>query len=241
MLLSLVTAAALAFAPAPAAGATTCAPARIGEVASISAPAVIVLGERKGTQPDLLRAERVVHRLAKQGPVTLALEAVHREVQPVLDQYAAGRAQPGDLPALLRWSEHWGFPWRPYERLVTSAVVGVDVLAAGLDRGGRPPQGQVVVPPSYIHVLADAMGEHPVPVELEGAFVEAVAWRDHAIARHAVENWSGEGWLVIVADRLHVEGGKGIGWQAQRLTQAPVHTFLLAGGGPCYPGDRVLR
>lgn len=229
--------AAVALASSP----TTCSTVPFSEVWSIPPPAVIVLGERKGTQPDLLRAERVVRRLSRQSAVTLALEAVHHEQQPILDRYAQGAITPFDLPDLLRWREHWSFPWSSYERIVTSAVLGVNVVAVGLDPGPRPPEARFPVPPGYVHVLADAMGEHAMPVTLESSFVELVAWRDHTMAQRAVSAWDGEGYLVILADRLHVEGGKGIGWQVGRLTEAPVHSYLLASTGACYAGDKVLR
>jgi len=221
--------------------ADACAPIGLGKALKAPAPAVFVLGERKGTQPDLARAERVVRRLARKAPVTLALQAVHRSQQPVLDGYARGELAPSDLPGLLGWKGHWGFDFVPYQDLVTAAVDDVQVLAVGLDEQARPPEdAQVQVPPGYTHVLADAMGQHAMPAALAMDFASWMAWRDHAVASAALEGWSGEGYLVILADRLHVEGGKGVSWQAERLTSAPVHTLLLADDGACYPGDRYL-
>jgi hypothetical protein len=84
------------------------------------------------------------------------------------------------------------------------------------------------------------MAGHFMPVPLEAEFVQTVTWMDHRLARAAIEGWKGKGYLVIVADRTHVEGGKGIGWQAQRLTDAPVTTVLLSGPGSCYDKDAYL-
>jgi len=209
--------------------------------ARIPAPAILVLGERKGHHPDLLRAERLVVKLAKSQPVTVALEAIHRDHQGIIDRYEDGDLSPTDLPDLLTWSTYWGFDYWRYERLVTSSVVGASVLAVGLDPGLRPEDARLPIPPGYIHVLGDALG-HPLPVELESRFLQTVAWRDHAIARTAIDGWDGEGFLVILADRLHVEGGLGISWQASRMTEAPVHAFVLANAGsPCYDGDKLFR
>lgn len=214
----------------------------LSTVVGHDAPAVVVLGERKGHQPDLRRAERVVARLAKKGPVTLALEAIHRDHQGVLDAYAVGKVVPADLAGLVDWQDDWGFPWAPYEKLVTSAVIGVDVLAVGMHPTVRPPTSSIPIPPGYIHVLTDAMGEYPMPIEREGQFIQTVAYRDHSIASAAIQSWDRTGFLVILVDRLHVEGGLGVAWQAQRLTDAPVHAYVLAWAeAPCYPGDLVWR
>lgn len=219
-----------------------CARVSIGDIARLPAPAVIVLGERKGHQPDLRRAETIVGKLHRLGKVTLALEAVHRDAQPILDRFAEGGMPASDLPGLLGWDAYWRFPWPPYQGLVGSGAWGVDVIAVGLTPGPSPADAQFPTPPGYVHVLADTMGEHPIPVELESGFVQTVAWRDYALARHAVEGWDGSGWLVLVTDRLHVEGGLGVSWQAQRLTTAPVHAFLLTDAGSrCYAGDQLLR
>lgn len=224
-----------------ASAADACTPVGLGRALSEPAPAVLVLGERKGTQPDLARAERVVRRLARKGAVTLALESVHRAQQPVLDRYARGELAPSDLPGLLGWKSHWGFDWAPYQDLVTAAVDGVTVAAVGLDVEARPPEdAEVQVPPGYTHVLHDAMGQHAMPPRLSMDFASWMAWRDRSIAEAALQAWNGEGYLVILADRLHVEGGKGIAWQAERLTEVPVRALLLADEGACYPGDRYL-
>lgn len=218
-----------------------CAKVGMGHVMSLPAPAVVVLGERKATQPDLVRAHRIVGRLAARAPVTLALEAVDRSVQPVLDEVASTRDIEG-LEDKLAFHEHWGFGYAPYAPLVERAALGVKVVGVGLPRGPRPADVPVPLPPGYMHVLRDGMGEQEVPTELESRFVQMVAYRDHSIASRAIGSWSGEGYLVILADRLHVEGNKGIQWQAQRMTAAPVHAFLLAdAGAACYPGDQILR
>ncbi len=207
----------------------------------IAAPAVLVLGERKGHQPDLLRTERIITRLAKTGPVTVAMEAVHRDHQAVIDKYEAGSLSPTDLPDLLNWRDYWGFDFWPYERIVTASVVGAHVVGVGLDPSMRPEGAQMPIPPGYIHVLEDVL-LHAVPVELESRFVQTVAWRDFAIASAATEAWDGKGHLLILADRLHVEGGHGISWQAARMTEAPVHAFVLANAdSPCYDGDILFR
>lgn len=218
-----------------------CTPSTLGELAQIEAPAVLVLGERKGTQPDLWRATRLVGRLRSTGePVTVALQAVDLDAQPVLDRYGAGEIEPSDLPGLLGWQQHWGFPYRPYERLVTGALHGDRVVGVGVQVERQPPDAVAPRPPGYARILGDAMAGHYMPPELEPAFAQTVSWFDHRTARAAMEGWNGRGFLVVIADRLHVEGGKGIGWQLQRMVEAQVSTVSLGGPGACYEGDLYL-
>ena len=235
MWLGWLTAAALAQVP-------TCEKVGMAQIADLQAPAVVVLGERRGIWPDLLRAERLIHRLKRDHAVTLALEAVHTDKQPVLDQYTDGKIALSDVPELTGWGEYWGIPWASYQGVVSTGAVGVDLIAMGVDAQLRPAEDTVPLPPGYVHVLLEAVGEHAVPVELESQFVQTVAWKDYRMAANAIEKWNGEGVLVVLADRLHVEGGMGVQWQAQLLTQSPVSSVLLADGNtPCYPGDRIWR
>ena len=210
------------------------------DVLAVDPPAILVLGERHGTQPDLWRANRVVRRLSRRGSVTLAIEAVHTRYQPVLDRYARGEVDATALPAQLEWESSWGFPWGPYASLVTAARRGVHVVAAGLDLGPAPTEGTFGIPEGYASILEDSMADHPVPKGLEDGFVRSMAWRDYSIATNAVHGWDGQGYLVILTGRGHVEGGKGVAWQAQALSHANVASFLLAWAHPaCYAGDRV--
>ncbi len=240
--LSLATAGGALLSPAAMAGSCTWVGFR--DVVDVPAPAVIVLGERHGTQPDLNRAAKVVRKLARQAPVSVALEAVHHRFQPILDRYAQDKVEAGDLPALLDWDDSWGFAWRPYAALVTASDLdGVGVIAAGLDLGKKPEEAEIPIPPRYMDLLRPAMGDHPMPASMEPRFVQSMAWRDHEIARRGVEGWDGSGYLVIVTGRGHVEGSKGVGWQAALQTQAPVHAFVLKAGKepPCYAGDRLWK
>ncbi|MEQ1501191.1 MAG: ChaN family lipoprotein [Myxococcota bacterium] len=219
-----------------AAAAGTCEKTTIGKIAAVTAPAVIVLGERKGTLPDLARARRV----------TLALQAVRAEHQDVLDTYSRGEVSIETMPAAIAWETSWGFPFEVYAPLIATArgrgdQPGVKLVAIGGDYLPRPPDQTLTLPPGYITVLADGMGESPVPVELETPFVEFVAWNERQLAERALAAWDGTGVLVIVVDRFHVEGGMGVAWEAQSLTDAPVSAALLAtADGQCYTGDRAL-
>lgn len=215
------------------------------DVVAPEAPAVLVLGERHGYQPDLSRASKVVRALAARAPVRVALEAVHHKYQGVLDAFGRGQLDVSDLALRLDWKESWGFAFRPYAPLVEAGlnVPNVTVVGAGLDLGPKPDTAEVPLPPRYMELLRPAMGEHPVPLEQEGSFVQAMAWRDYAIASAALKDWDGRGYVVIVTGRGHVEGGKGVAWQAEHLTAAPISSFVLKPGKepPCNPGDKLWR
>ena len=227
---------------AAAAWSQTCTFVTGADITATPPPAVVVLGIRRGTQPDLWRASRVAHRLAKQGPVTLALADVPVEGQSVLDRYAEGAVLPSDLPELLSWDSEVGFTWSAYRSLVTGAAWGADVRAVGVDWSVRPSDAILPLPPSYMFVLGEAFGGAPAPVTTEPRIIEMMAWRDHRIAANALEAWSGQGYLVIVVDRFHVEGGKGVQFQASRMTDRAVEAFLVTDAGArCWPSDRVWR
>ena len=220
----------------------TCVPIDASDILEIPPPAVIVLGERHGMQPDLRRAERITKGLQRAAPVTIALEAIHQKHQVVLDNFAANKLEPSALESHFDWQNTWGFPYAPYAPLVTAAERDMTVVAAGLDLGKRPEGRTTPIPNGYINILRDAFGEHEMPIELESQFVQSMAWRDFGIAEAAITGWDQKGYLVILTGRGHVEGGKGVQWQAQRMVSVPVHGFTLAWASPpCYPGDRVWK
>jgi len=118
----------------------------------------------------------------------------------------------------------------------------VDVLLEVPLGERKPPEATLAVPPVYIHALADALGDGPMPPELESRFVEQVAWIDQQLAAKALEGWTGEGFLVVLVDRLHVQGGLGVAWQLERMTETPVSAALLADAGThCVESDRILK
>ncbi len=209
----------------------------------LAAPAVIVLGDRKSTPRDLDRADRLVQALERQGePVTLAFEAIEAEFQPVLEDVERNAIPAAAVAERVDWDDRWGFAFEPYLSLLANGTAGVDLVAAGLPYGIKPADAIVPVPSGYFFALSPTMGDAQVPVAFEETFVQAFAWRAHRIAANALAGWSGEGFLVILADRALVEGGLGVSWQAERLSEAPVRSIVLSNAdSPCHPGDRVWR
>lgn len=215
---------------------------RLEDVANVPSPGVLVLGERHGAKDDMKRALAAVRALSEKHRVTLAMEALHESNQPVLDRFAAGELKPGKLPDSLAWSETWGFPWKPYKKLVLQARAGVPVVAAGLKLGPKPADREVPIPEGYDEFLAELMGPHGhgMSDEVAARFTTSMAWRDFRIAELAVEGWDRQGVLVVLTGRGHVEGGLGTNWHLPQLVDVPVTSVVLAhDGARCLPGDRV--
>lgn len=229
-----------------AALAHPCDDITLEEILEQPAPAVVVLGERHGHKSDMQRAYRVVDGLQDSGaPVTLAIEAVHEDNQSVLDAFAAGEFGKGKLPKKLRWSETWGFAWKPYKKLVSADKQGVRVVAAGLTLGPKPEEREVEIPEGYDAFLMEIMGAHAhaMKPEMKARFSTSMAWRDFRIAELAAEGWSGEGYLVILTGRGHVEGSMGTNWQLAKIPaigETPVVSAVLDhDSARCLEGDRV--
>ena len=219
-----------------------CERVSLGQVVSDPGPGILFLGERHGTTRDLNRAHKIVRKLAKHGEVTLAIEAVPAASQDVLDRLALGKVPFDALPEALQWDQRWGFSFRSYEKLLKLYRRDVRLIGVGQPFELRPEDTTVALPPGYALVLTDAMGDSPVPMELEPRLVQTMAWHDHRMAASALAGWSGQGWLVVLVDRTWLEGGLGAQWQATRLTDASVDAVLLADAGSrCYRGDRLLK
>ena len=221
--------------------ARDCSGVSISAVTADQGPSILVLGERRATQPDLFRAHRLVTALGRTREVTLALEAVDHSRQEALSRLGQQIASTQAIEQALAWKEHSPFSVVPYSPLLRGAKRGVHLLAIGVDRSPRPRGQNLPIPPSYFFSLEPSLSEAHMPVALEPSFVEAMAWRDHRLAKHALAGWNGKGTLVVLVDRFHVEGGKGVSWQLQRMTDVPVRVLLLSNAGAtCQAGESVL-
>ena len=208
-----------------------CETTSLAELAEVDGPVVYVLGERFGHGVDQRRAARLIERLADVGPVQVAVESVHRKYQPVIDAYAARRAEADDLPELLDFETSWGFSWEAYRPVLTlGRTANVKLVAAGLDRGAVPGEVQPPIPPRYLDLLRPSLGEHPLPLGEGQRLVTAYAFRDHALATKAVSGWTGRGALVVIVGSERVFDGAGVPWQLDRLVDVPVKPVILAPG-----------
>jgi hypothetical protein len=189
------------------------------------------------------RAAKVARALRATGkPVTLAVQDFPETHQRQLDDFVDGKLTSDQLFKAMQWPAD--YPTTPYAKLLDVSAHGIDVVAVGVKSGADAMPGEVEVPAGYDDVLVNAAGTvAPWPPQIDGDIARTMAWADLRIARRAQQAWRGEGYLVIVVDRTRVEGGKGVGWQAEKLQSAPVHEFVLAWGGrpPCYDGDKIWK
>lgn len=214
------------------------------EVSASGEPAVLLLGERHGDRGDLRVAHRVLRALAQRGEVTLALEAVHEDHQPVLDAYRAGEGGVRRLRRALHWDQSWGYRWGPYRRLLKLGRRDVALVAAGLTLGPAPEGREVPLPDGYAEELAEVMAAHGMPQDpaVQARFARSMAWRDLRIGELAVEGWSRRGTLVVLTGRGHVQGGRGTEWQLRSRGESRISSALLGlTEEPCGGDDRVLR
>ena len=218
--------------------ARACEPVAVQEIEP-HAPAILVLGERHGDRGDLARAAKIARRLAREVPVTIALEAVRDEHQAALDQLEAGSIRPAGVREAARWEDSWGHDFGAYRKVLR--LRGVRFVAAGPKLGPKPAGEKIPVPDAYDEQLREVALAHGMTEEDVPAFSAAQAWRDHRIAELALEGWSGDGVLVIVAGRGHVGGGLGIPWQLREgLYEGGGLPVLLAPSDDCAEGDRFL-
>ncbi|HAE53360.1 MAG TPA: hypothetical protein DCG25_00195 [Acidimicrobiaceae bacterium] len=220
-----------------------CRTIALPDIAAVPEPAIIVLGERRGAQPDLGRAKRIIRRLQKNanGPVTVATDIVHHSVQRQFDAYEAGQINHASLEQNLQWPEQTSVSFAPYGQLFKLAEQGVSVKAVGIDLVG-PPNTDIrpPVPAVYPSMVNTTIADDALPFGLDGRIAEVMAYWDYQVANRAVNEWDGKGYLVILTERARVEGGGGVPWQLVQSGKRNVYSFILSWSEPfCAEGDNV--
>jgi hypothetical protein len=213
----------------------------LSDIAAVPSPAIIVLGVRPGAKPDLLRAARVLRRLQNDnaGPIVLAVDIVHHSKQHHLDRLVSGQTDLRSLEASLAWTENTAAAFQPYARLFSMGQQDVQLLAVGLDPTGLPDDIHPPVPGHYPAMVSETVSGD-LPYGLDGRIAKTLAYWDYQIALRSVNEWSGDGTLVILTDRAKVEGGGGVPWQLVQAGHESVYAFLLAWAEPfCEDGDNV--
>ena len=208
--------------------------------AIVDAPAVVVLGARRGMQPDHLRAREVVRRLRRRGNVTLAVDVVTTQGEIWHQQHVANGFGDDVLPLALRWDTEVSFPWSVYRPLLTNKKISW--VGIGVDNSEMPdPEESIQVPLGIGDRVRDASGGHDVPSSRQDALMRTIAWQEQQMASSALDAWDGEGYLVVLADRFRVQGSGGLKWHLERKTESKVEAYLLAWGfDRCEMNDKVF-
>lgn len=72
-------------------------------------------------------------------PVALGLECISSDMQGAVDELLMGGMSIDQLPARIKWAEHWPFPWDNYRPLIEWAVQNnVRMIALGTKKRGSP-------------------------------------------------------------------------------------------------------
>jgi hypothetical protein len=200
------------------------------DLLDVPAPAVLVLGEEPGWARDARRAARVARALRDRGvPVTLALEALPAAVAPTLDGLRAPEPDLERARDALAWDTIRDVPYAPYRPLLALGLASVrrptTLLAVGQPPvPATPPPTEA--PAALVARITEIAPDLPYAARVPVAAARAAT--DVALAEAALAGWTGQGVLVVVADRSRVAGDGGLPYQLAARTDAPVRAATLA-------------
>jgi len=223
----------------------------------------ILLGEGHKNVCDHKIQQRVFSALAaSETPPSIGLEMVAVDMQPVLDDFNAGKLKIDDLKEELQWKTKWGYPFSLFRGLFETAqenvlpVVGLNVPTRitrkiskeGLESLGDEEKALLpseIVPPSekQLDFLDMVFAQH------ETKDVESIAERDRfrlvqslwdtKMAEEAVKLRKREKRpVLIIAGSGHVENGWGIALRLRKFDpEAKVLMLMPWRGGEFYPEE----
>lgn len=212
---------------------------------------VVYLGERHDRATDHAMQHRILRDLYSRDPsLGIGLEMLQTPSQPVLSQWVNGDLDEMALRRDAEWDTRWGHDFALYRPILEfirarhvrayalnapqeiTRVVARDGIEA-LDEEQRASlptlnTGDVM----HRGLVMGALGEHAGEMSderLERMYTAQVIW-DETMARSVVEAMEGEDApprLIVLAGRLHVQGGLGIPQRAA-LAEAQPYRIVLA-------------
>lgn len=216
----------------------------------MAAQQVVLLGETHDSAEDhRWQLQTLTELYGRQPQVAIAFEMFPRRLQPVLDQWVAGKLSEQEFLARSEWDKVWGFDARDYLPLFHFARMNrLPMLAANVNRSLPDAVGKVgwdAVPvaqkegvsrpaaPSadYLKDLRLAFDHHPAKTKDEASFkhfVEAQTVWDRAIAQ-SIAQYLGKQPKALVVGILgsgHVRYGRGVAYQLHDLGIARVGDLL---------------
>ena len=212
------------------------------DITAVPESAIIVLGERRGAAVDTARALKAIRGLQKKtnGPVTVALDIVHHKYQHVFEQYTSGSLEVTRLEEALSWSTQTEAAFTPYRKLIDAARAQGSIHGVGSDLSATPKDISPPIPGVYPALINSVIPDGDLAFGMDAKIAKTMAYWDYQIANRALNEWDGQGYLVILTERARVEGGGGVPWQLVRAQDKPVYSFLLAWAESyCTPGDNV--
>lgn len=237
------------------AGSIALAPAAV--VPKLSAAKVLLLGEQHATPAHHAWHAATVAALLDAGkPVVIGIEYLPRAMQPVLDEWVAGKLTPDEFFVKSRWAELWRHDFNAYRPLLDLArdrkvpmvalnierdfirsisKLGFDAAAAAWP--GTAPVGKpAAAPPAYVESLSNVFRQHAREASPEAVarFIEAQTTWDRAFAEGLLGALKANPGAIAVGvmGQGHVEYGHGAAHQLQALGVSPVLTAVPASASP---------
>ncbi|MBU1236514.1 MAG: ChaN family lipoprotein [Gammaproteobacteria bacterium] len=212
---------------------------------------VVLLGESHDSAEDhRWQLQTLTALYARQPKIAIAFEMFPRRIQPVLDDWVAGRLSEQEFLDRSEWDKVWGFDARDYLPLFHFARMNrLPMLAANVERSLPEAVGKVgwdKVPDAqkegvsrpaapgeeYLKDLRMAFEHHP-DKEKDGEaafarFVEAQTLWDRAIAQRIAEHLTQhpDSLVVGILGAGHVRHGRGVAFQLRDFTVKRVGTLL---------------
>lgn len=224
-------------------------PIDVDTLAALLAEAeVVYVGERHDAPADHAVQAALV-RLIR--PTLLGMEMFSRPVQGALDAYARGELDEATFVERTEWNERWGMPFELYADVVRSSRdVGARIIAinaprewtraisrAGLD--GLPAEIRSALPEldltnaAHRAMVMEALSGHSShggvamePAALERFYLAQLVWDEtmgESVARALSDEPNAR--MVVVAGRMHIQGGLGIPRCAGR--RRPIRSLVV--------------
>ncbi len=226
-------------------------------VPKLSAAKVLLLGEQHATPTHhAWHAATVAALLDAKKPVVIGIEYLPRSMQPVLDEWVAGKLTPEEFFAKSRWAELWRHDFNAYrplldlarDRKVPMVALNIErdfirsVSKLGFDGAaaawpGGAPIGKPAAPDqAYVDSLTNVFRQHAREASPEAVarFIEAQTVWDRAFAEGLASALKANPGAIAVGvmGQGHVEFGHGAAHQLQALGVAPVLTAVPASSTP---------
>ena len=218
----------------------------------------VLIGEGHRNLCDHNIQQRVVAALAASDtPPAIGLEMVGVDKQPILDDFAKGQVEPGDLAEELEWRTRWGYPFSLFRPLFVVAqrnslpVAGLNLPPAlvrkisreGLDSLTGDERAMLparIIPPGreqmpmLEQILAMHEGRNSANATQRESFLLTQSLWDSKMAEEAVRLRAKYHWpVVILAGSGHVEHGWGIARRIRFLDPGATMLKLMPyRGGP---------
>ncbi|AKF03781.1 ChaN family lipoprotein [Sandaracinus amylolyticus] len=211
---------------------------------------VVYVGERHDAPADHEAQRAIIAALlARGGSLAIGMEMFQRPFQAPLDAYVARSIDEAEMLRATEWQERWNMDFALYRPILELARdAGAPVIALNARReltrtiaregdAALTPELRAELPAEMVTddaahraMIMEAFGEHPgmEPAMLERFYLAQLVW-DETMAERVASTLASEGAparMVVLAGRVHVQGGLGIPRRAARRGAAPYRVVM---------------